>query len=427
MAITQYNIPRIRLLAGFVVVLAAIVIFLTGNGTVSAESKSIQTKLNDKVIAFEQAPISIEGTTLVQFRPLFEELGMEVKWDNVNSIVTGTKDDLTIVLRIGSTSATVNGETMKLLQAPRIQNGHTLVPLRFVSESTDALVAWNPYVPEILIFTQSFWENLGMSKEEAQKHIDNELARIKAEYEASQGSDKPSGPITVPPAPDGSGLYKPAISDKVDLSKLQGMYYGLRDDYGGYECGGMCWDIYTFLPGGKVVLDTPSNGGPETIDCTLDTCYSYTINNGKMKLDNGDVYDISVQNGQLLIDDVPLNRVKPTKDNLKLNQEYIYQGYSGLIGISGGSTSWSESIIFYENGTFKSSKMMMGNVQGGAPTDGVTGSDLTGSYRVTGNTLVLAYPNGKVGNYLFFIHDEGKQGQVESIQIGINYFAVEED
>lgn len=429
MTVERHPYNALPLWMGLVTALAIALLFLGGQGTASAETaaKPIQVKLDEEVITFEKEPIKIKGTTLVQFRPLFEQLGMEVEWDSVNRVVTGTKSDLTIVLHIGSTTATVNGQKMELLQAPQIQNGHTLVPLRFVSEATNALVAWNPYMPQILIYTPDFMDANGVSRDQVQKLIDDELARIKAEYEADQEANKPPTPINVPAAPKGSGVYKPAASDKADLSKLQGMYYGLRDDYGGYECGGMCWDIYTFLPGGKVVIGTPNNGGPETIDCAKDECHSYTIKNGEMKLGNGEVYAIKVEDGQLVINDVPLSPVKPATDGMKLNQEYIYRGYWGLIGISSGSTSWSEVITFYDNGTFRSSKLMLGSVQGGAPTDGATGSDLAGSYRITGNTLVLVYSNGKVGNYLFFIHDSSQPGQMDEIQIGEDYFYVDED
>src|SRR5690606_35755309 len=73
----------------------------------------------------------------------------------------------------------------------------------------------------------------------------------------------------------------------VDLDKLAGMYYGFRSDLGGYECGGICWDFYTFLPDHKVVVGPPANGGPEAIDCDEDACLSYTIESGQLKLSDG--------------------------------------------------------------------------------------------------------------------------------------------
>ncbi|REK75160.1 copper amine oxidase N-terminal domain-containing protein [Paenibacillus paeoniae] len=416
-----------RLWMGTIALLVIIISLVAWQGRAAAEATAnpIQVQLDEKVITFEKDPFKIEGTTLVQFRPLFEALGMDVEWDSANRMVTGTKDGLAIVLKIGSTQATVNGTPVTLLQAPQIQNGHTMVPLRFVSEATDALVAWNPYKPQILIYTASFLDSVGLSKEQVQAAIDKELERIKAEYEAEQEANAPVKPVTVPPVPKGSGEYKPAASDTVDLSKLQGMYYGFRSDYGGYDCGGICWDLYTFLPNSKLLIGEPSNGGPETIDCTKDKCNSYTIKNNVLTLDNGDTYSISKKDGNLVIDDVVLLRVKTSTNNLKLSKEYVYRGYWGLIGITGGSTSWTEKITFYANGTFKSNRLMLGTVQGGGTTTGTSSKNLSGSYRITGNTIVLAYSDGKVANRLFFLHEDKKRGELGSIQIGDNNFYVD--
>ena len=40
--------------------------------------------------------ITPNGTTMVQFRPLFEKLGLEVGWDQTNKVVTGTRHGLSI-------------------------------------------------------------------------------------------------------------------------------------------------------------------------------------------------------------------------------------------------------------------------------------------------------------------------------------------
>src|SRR5690606_23910654 len=111
-------------------------------------------------------------------------------------------------------------------------------------------------------------------------------------------------------AAKGSGVYKPAASDTINLNSLQGMYYGFRADLNGYECGGICWDMYTFLPDSKVVVGLPENGGPETIDCKVDECQSYTIKNGKLTLKNGDSLPVEVEKGILYINEVQMSRVK---------------------------------------------------------------------------------------------------------------------
>lgn len=382
----------------------------------------IEVQLDEEIIKFDQDPFLKDGTTLVQFRPLFEAMGLDIEWDPVGRVVTGTSEHTVISLTIGNETAAVNGKRLKLLRAPEINNGHTLVPVRFVGEATGALVAWNPYKPQILIYTEAYLAEVGLTKEQAQAEIDRQVALFKEAYEAQQAANRPPDPIPVPEPPRGDGTYKPAASDKIDINNLAGMYYGFRPDNGGYECGGICWDLYTFLPGKKVYVGAPPNGGPETLDCAKDTCSTYTIQNNAMKLGNGETLGISVKNGKLFIEDVEMTRVKTASPSLRLTGKYLYRGYMGLAGISAGSTSWSETITFYDNGTFKSSSLMLGSVEGGAPTQGAAGDDTTGSFKIKGNTIVLSYRDGTVVSTLFFLHEDAKDGASNDLQIGKNHY-----
>jgi len=402
----------------------AIVLILAWSGSAAAADKTIEVQLDTKPLTFDVDPVIRNGSTLVQFRPLFEAMGLRLEWNSATKTITGTKDGLRITMKIGSTQADVNGQTLTLGQAPLIIDGNTMVPLRFIGESTGAVVGWNPYKPQVVVFTEAYWTAQGATRADVEAAIKAELERIKKEVEASQGSgngNTPIKPVPVPAKPGGSGVYKPATSDKVSLSQLQGMYAGFRPDSSGYECGGMCWDLYTFLPGNKLVVGTPERGGPETISCSVDECVDYTISNGQLKIQGGETLPIAVENGKLVINDVELDRVKPVGNDLKLSKEYIHRGFFGLVGISGGSTSWTYHLKFNANGTFESDRAMIGTVQGGAPTTGGAGSASSGSYKISGNTLTLAYSDGRSEFLLFFAHDES----LEDIQIGEENFYVD--
>ncbi|OXM85181.1 hypothetical protein CF651_16395 [Paenibacillus rigui] len=86
-----------------------------------------------------------DGRTLVPFRKLFEALGFTVKWVEDGAIrkAIGTKDGLSIELTINQTSALVNGKAVALDVPAQIIDGHTMVPLRFVSESSGYQVAFS--------------------------------------------------------------------------------------------------------------------------------------------------------------------------------------------------------------------------------------------------------------------------------------------
>ncbi|SEF70544.1 copper amine oxidase N-terminal domain-containing protein [Paenibacillus sp. UNC499MF] len=75
-----------------------------------ASATDINVSLDNEKIKFDENPVLEDGTTLVQFRPIFEKLGLSIKWDGNKLEVTGTKSNLEIKLTIGEKFAFVNGE-----------------------------------------------------------------------------------------------------------------------------------------------------------------------------------------------------------------------------------------------------------------------------------------------------------------------------
>jgi hypothetical protein len=106
------------------------------------DTEEIAVYVNGKALEFDVPPVIIDDRTLVPFRVIFEALGLEVGWDEPTRTVTGTKGDMTIKLVIDSTEAWVNDEPVQLDTPPIIVNDRTLVPVRFISESLGADVAW---------------------------------------------------------------------------------------------------------------------------------------------------------------------------------------------------------------------------------------------------------------------------------------------
>lgn len=113
------------------------------HSVVEAESKAITAAINDKNIAFSTPPYQKAGTTLVPFRAIFEALNLTVGWNAEKQQVTGTSDTLNVILTINSKNAYVNGTRVVLTQAPVVVNGATMVPLRFVAEASGGLVYWD--------------------------------------------------------------------------------------------------------------------------------------------------------------------------------------------------------------------------------------------------------------------------------------------
>lgn len=104
--------------------------------------RPIIVKIDGQLQNFSKSPLLENGTTLIPFRSIFGSLGYSVGWDPKWGIITGTKGKDTIRLQAGSKMALVNGVLSSLTVAPKIVDGTTYVPLRFVSEAAGCQVQW---------------------------------------------------------------------------------------------------------------------------------------------------------------------------------------------------------------------------------------------------------------------------------------------
>ncbi len=92
-----------------------------------------------------------EGRVLVPLRSIFEALAMSVEWIPDSGTIIGTRDNTIIQLVVGSTRTMVNGKEGVLDVPPAIIGGRTMVPVRFIAESTGQDVAWNAETRQVII------------------------------------------------------------------------------------------------------------------------------------------------------------------------------------------------------------------------------------------------------------------------------------
>lgn len=107
-------------------------------------------------IDFENVPIVSNNRTLVEFRTIFENLGLTVNWNSSKNIVSGRNQDVRIQLQLGSRTAYINGKPTTLDVPPEVVNGRTTIPLRFVTEATDATLTWDKDTKQIDIYSKGF-------------------------------------------------------------------------------------------------------------------------------------------------------------------------------------------------------------------------------------------------------------------------------
>ncbi|WP_433751238.1 CotH kinase family protein [Paenibacillus amylolyticus] len=128
----------------------------TGSNTSSGTTdKTITVTLDGKSITFpDQDPLQQSDRVMVPVNAILEALGAEVTWDKTAKTVTAILNDQTLVLKIGSSTATVNGETFEIDAPAIIQNSRTLVSVRFISEGLGLSVDWDQTAAQVSLSSQ---------------------------------------------------------------------------------------------------------------------------------------------------------------------------------------------------------------------------------------------------------------------------------
>ncbi|MEK5280374.1 copper amine oxidase N-terminal domain-containing protein [Paenibacillus sp. FSL H7-0735] len=133
--------------------------------SVSASSNSLKLKLEigSKTVVINetqsaqllQSPFIKDNSTYVPLRFISEQLNAGVQWDQKNKVVTITKDDKIIILKVDDKQVKINDSVQSLESPVLIVGGATFVPLRFVSENLNVSLTWEQKSQSITIQTQS--------------------------------------------------------------------------------------------------------------------------------------------------------------------------------------------------------------------------------------------------------------------------------
>jgi len=127
----------------------------TGNFTIQyiEELRRVNMQLDSPVISdiaqgesaiMDVAPLIQDGRTLLPVRFISESLGADVNWDEATSEVTLTRNNQTLTFAIG--------EMVSGMDVPaQIVNDRTVVPLRFIAEFFGATVTFDPNTGSIEI------------------------------------------------------------------------------------------------------------------------------------------------------------------------------------------------------------------------------------------------------------------------------------
>ncbi|MTI53307.1 stalk domain-containing protein [Geosporobacter ferrireducens] len=130
---------------------------------------------------YDTLPIIENGRTLIPMRGVFESLGAEVQWDEATKTVKGKKENTEIELKIGSYFAYKNDEKIQLDVQPKIVDGRTMIPLRFVGEALGADVQWDQNSKTVDIKTQKEENSVKQEEDSSKKKVETNQRHISYE------------------------------------------------------------------------------------------------------------------------------------------------------------------------------------------------------------------------------------------------------
>ncbi len=117
-------------------------------------ASDITITIDDQPLVTTSAPIIENDRVLVPMRSIMESLGYEIFWDDKTRSVTGIKGDTEIFLSVDYSIAIVNGSYVSLDAYPKIVDGSTYVPIRFLADHSGAEVIWSSEDRSVAIYTE---------------------------------------------------------------------------------------------------------------------------------------------------------------------------------------------------------------------------------------------------------------------------------
>jgi hypothetical protein len=117
--------------------------FLNNKPTSAYVGTNIQININGKKV--ESSILLIKSTVFVpvEFFNSNPKLTFGFIKGAKPKLIILESNDYTLYLTVGSKSVKKNEKNIELLTPPFIKNGHTWIPLRFVTESFDLKVTWD--------------------------------------------------------------------------------------------------------------------------------------------------------------------------------------------------------------------------------------------------------------------------------------------
>jgi hypothetical protein len=129
------------------------------------EAPDIKIVIDGALTSYKNVPVSVNGSNLLPLRELLVNLGVpndddHIIYKSADKSVTIIYGQTTILLKIGDTTAYVNGEPIKLNAAPILYKNSTFIPIRFVAEAMGKKVVWDGKTRTVLVCDAAKFESV---------------------------------------------------------------------------------------------------------------------------------------------------------------------------------------------------------------------------------------------------------------------------
>ncbi len=232
----------------------------------ASSAATVTIAVNGNAVSFDQPPIERGGRVFVPLRGVFEKLGASVVYQR--PVINATGNGHNISLTIGSTTATIDGQSQSVDVAPFLVGSRTLVPLRFVAQALGATVNYNNGTRVVSITSAGGGSNSGGTASNtgtggtAPNQSDLQLVNLSPE----------SGGVTSSGQPTISGNFGTPVDPNTVRIKLDSR--DITSDYQAY----VGTDSFSFRPGSEIPARSHSVeiAGKTPAGASFDKKYSFT-------------------------------------------------------------------------------------------------------------------------------------------------------
>lgn len=109
-------------------------------------AKTIVIQVSDEFDLKDTESTVVLGQTCLPVRAVAEAMGAKVNWDDKSGVLTVASENGTAILRLGDTSATINGAKVSFPIAPFMHRGRFFAPFDFYHRFFNMGLRWDPFL-----------------------------------------------------------------------------------------------------------------------------------------------------------------------------------------------------------------------------------------------------------------------------------------